>query len=94
MLRELVGAHGLTRLSPAQADHMLPRRCPAKVMIESDYAVNFGTGQIESLGNHRNRALGDISQCRLNGVQHLDERPGTAFQLADDAEDGFGVVWG
>jgi hypothetical protein len=58
-------------------------------MIESDYTVNFGTGQIESLGNHRNRALGDVSECRLDSVQHLDERPGSAFELPDDAENGF-----
>jgi hypothetical protein len=63
-------------------------------MIESDYAVNFGTGQIEAPGNLRNRAFGDVPQCRLDGVQHFDEWPGTAFQLPDDAEDGFGVVWG
>jgi len=91
MRGERVGAERLAGLGSTQTHYVLARRRPAKVVVERDYAVNLGAGNIQSLGDERNRPLRHIAQGGLNGVQHFEERARTAFEVRHDAADGIGM---
>jgi hypothetical protein len=57
-------------------------------MVEGDYPVNLSAGQVKPLGDDGDRALRDVTQCRLDGVQYLDERARAAFEVRHDAANG------
>jgi hypothetical protein len=60
-------------------------------MVEGDHPVNLCARQVKPLGDDGDRALRDIAQCRLDGVQYLDERARTAFEVRHDAANGVGI---
>ena len=65
---QLARAHGLAGFGTADLHCMLAHWVGFKVMVETDYTVNFGAGEIKAGGNRRHCGIRDIAQLRLNGV--------------------------
>ena len=88
MLGEPLRAHGLACLGPAQAHGVRPGRRAPEVVVKRDHAMNLGAREVEPLGNQGHRGWRNVTEGRLNSMQHLQQRAGAPLQVLDDAPDG------
>src|SRR5262249_28453399 len=77
--------HRLTGLGATQMDCVTARRLVAKVMVETDYAVDFGTRQVQCLSYLRDRRGWHVAQRVLNSVKNRQQSAGLVFQFFNDA---------
>jgi hypothetical protein len=68
---------------------MLARGRNAEVVVEGDYAMYFGTRQIQFFGNHRHRIRRDIAQAVLDIVQDRSQCAWTLPLRLNYSDDGF-----
>src|SRR5262245_27451906 len=93
MLREPIGAHGLTGLCLAHTHGLAPRSVLPEVVIERDDAVHLGPGEVQFLRQDGYRGGRDEPQLGLDAVENLDESAGARAVGRYDAEHGFPLSW-
>ena len=83
--RQRFRAHRLAGLGLAEAHRVSARARAAKIVIKGDHAMYFRAREVQLFGDQGNGGGGNISKCRLDGVQHFQERSGTSLQIRRDA---------
>jgi len=71
-----LGTDRLTRFRPADMNDVTAGRFGAKVVVERDDPVHFGTGEIQGFGNDGNGLRWDVSKLFLDSVQNGKEAAG------------------
>ena len=74
----VVAAHRLAGFGAAEFDDAAPGGLVAKVVVETDHAVDFGAGEIERVGDDGDRVARNETELGLQRVQDRQER---AFEM-------------
>jgi hypothetical protein len=83
---QALATHGLACLGAAHTENMPPGRRAPKVVIEAYVALHVGMGNIERVGDKRNRCFIDIAEFILEGAQVRQESTGKMLQFSNPEE--------
>ena len=90
---ECVAAGGLTGFGATQFEDMPACRLVTKIVVECEYAVDLGAGQVQCGRDHGDRRFRHVAECFLQRVQDYQRGTFEMRVLRDDLSAARGIPW-